>query len=130
MSIEVRWGDETHTYIDFRLIDPWDWDQYQAACDIWRSLVNEVDDKVCIILDFTETAHLPRGALAYLQKTIVDSHPKTGVPIIVGANPLIRSIINTVVQLYPITAKTLTMVATHEDAMDYIKQWQREGMDA
>lgn len=130
MPIVVRWDDETHTYIDCKLIDPWDWDQYQTACHEWRRLVDEADGKVCIIFDFTETARMPRGALAHLQRTIVDPHPKTGIPIIVGANPLIRSIISTVLRLYPRTARSLTMVATHEDAIAHIKQWQWEGMDA
>ena len=124
MPIEVCWGDETHTYIDYRLTDPWDWDHYQVACQDWQSLADEADGKLCTILDFTETAYLPRGALAHLQKTAVNPHPMNGVLIMVGVNPLLRTIISIMQRLYPKAAQSLTLVATRAEAMDHVKQRQ------
>ena len=121
MPIEVRWGDEAHNYIYYRLIDPWDWDHYQAMCPNWRHLADEADGTVCTIVDFTETAHLPRGVLVHLQKFVVNPHPNNGVIVMVGANPLIRAIINTMQRLYPKAAKSLTLVTTREEAMTQVK---------
>lgn len=119
MNIDANWDNETKTIIRYQYRNGWNWDDYFAAIKAAADLLDTVDHKVDIIMDFHSANLLPQGAVTQVQRAFSHPrHPNIGLTIFVGANAFIRAIENLGRRLAPSAASKwdLTFAATLEDA--------------
>jgi hypothetical protein len=127
MNIDVNWDNETKTIIRYLYKNGWNWDDYFAAIKSAGELLDTVDHKVDIIMDFHNANLIPQGAITQVQRAFSHPrHPNIRLTIFVGANAFIRAIEGIGRKLAPTAAKKwdLAFAATLEEAY-HIAEEQR-----
>jgi hypothetical protein len=116
MGIAVTWDNEQHSTLLYSFHDPWDWTDYDEAMRTGAKMLDTASQKVAVIIDFTETHTLPRGAIRHMSVTAEQLHPQQGAMVIVGANPFIHAIGGILTRLYPGQTRELHNVKTMQQA--------------
>ncbi len=112
MSVEVRWYDESQTFLVIGLIYPWNWSELENGFK--RSV--EILDTV----DLPIARGKPEGnGLAYLKRILQNNnaHPRAGVVYLVNPNPIARSMVQVIQRLYRGETHGLRIVANREEAL-------------
>lgn len=119
MNIDVMWDNETKTIIRYLFKNGWNWDDYFAAIKAAGELLDTVDHKVDIVMDFHSANMIPQGAITQVQRAFSHPrHPNIALTIFVGANAFIRAIEGIGRKLAPSAAQKwdLAFAATLEEA--------------
>lgn len=117
MGIQVRWDNPQKDILLCIFEESWNWQDYQAAMEQGRALIDSVDYAVDVIFDFQRTHFAPSGALRHLGnsfRSLADAHLNRLV--IVGATGILHIIVEVLNNLYPRTAETMTQAVTLEQA--------------
>ena len=120
MTIEVRWGDEAQTHIYAQFTNTWDWVEYHTAIEEWQRLTTVIPHKVANLVDLTQSATLPRGAMNIFGKTAQNIPANTDLFIIIGGDSLLCSVLTATQNIYPHPDKQLVFVTTPEEAYSYL----------
>lgn len=100
MGIKVIWDNDEKTIIRYCYDSQWTLSDFNEAYTESRALLNTVDHKVHFIIDIRDSHILPNGALSR-GRTITNSpHPNEGRTAIVGANAVIRAVMNLFRRIY------------------------------
>ncbi|MEZ4668735.1 MAG: hypothetical protein R3E39_12555 [Anaerolineae bacterium] len=101
MSITVDWDNPEKTVIRFKYDGSWTLTDYFAANEQSVGMMDNVDHKVHIIIDVTESKILPNGVISQGRSAANrGKHHNQGTVMIVGANGLIRGMFDIFKKLY------------------------------
>src|SRR3990172_4939284 len=87
MTIEVNWDSEKHTIVRYVFQKGWSWDEVDPAFKAAAALMDTVDYKVDVIMDFSPSSLLvPKGAFTHAQRALSNPrHPNIATTVVVGS---------------------------------------------
>lgn len=99
MPVTVDWLNEKRNTVHVKFIKPWSWDEYYPAYDKGYQMTESVENRVNIIMDFTESGGmLPPSALTHFKKAADKAHPRRGAIVIVSKRLMLVKSLASVVQ--------------------------------
>lgn len=104
MPIIVKWYDTEKQNICYEVVGRWTWEDLFVAIDEAVQLLDTVDYPVNLILDMTQTSHVPTLAVREMGKVAnapTMSHPNTKKLLVVGANSYIEIMLNVFKKVFP-----------------------------
>lgn len=123
MSIHSHWHDDARTILLLHADAAWTWDDLFAEMDTIISRIDEAGHLVDLILDFTETLHIPDRPIVQLPRLAEYRHPNLCALVFVGIKtPLARITTDIFGRLY----KDLHRTATMEEALAVVARRRAE----
>lgn len=121
MPVTTDWLDEKKNTLYMKFSKPWTWDEYYPASDLAKSLTDSVENRVNILLDFTESGGmLPPSALTHFKKSAEKAHPRRGAVIIVSKRMmLVKSLVTVIQKIVPMN-QAILFADTLEEAKGII----------
>lgn len=114
--ISVAWHNSEKNVLVMTMATPWSWEEYHQKTAEMYDLLDSVGHKVDVLLDFTESIHLPPNAFSHLCNLDRKTHSNRGAVILVGFSKYLQVIADVLVKLYPAAAKSARMVRTLDEA--------------
>ncbi len=117
MGIQVRWDNPQQDILLCVFEETWNWQDYHAAMQQGRALIDSVDHSVDVIFDFQRTHFAPSGALRHLGnsfRSLADANLNRLV--IVSATGILHIIVEVLTNLYPRTAASMSQAVTMKEA--------------
>ena len=74
MSVQSKWYDEAQTIIRYTFEDQWTWDDYNAALNHCRALLDTVNYPVDLIYDFNHAPTPPRNLVTRFWQVSMTRH--------------------------------------------------------
>jgi hypothetical protein len=93
MAITVEWANEQKTAFCWTFEGRWTWIEYSAGMQRSNTLAREVSHRIDVIVDMRNSGVVPTSALSYIKFERADQPEKMGRIVVVGASPLVRTII-------------------------------------
>jgi hypothetical protein len=122
MGIKVTWDNEDHSAIRYDYEGKWTWnDLYEAVKECHR-LLDSVNYKVDSIIDLEHSSLLPENALSHGQSVVKMSHPNQGIMIVVGANALVRSLLDIYKRIYVKNTPPVLVARTMAEARETVQR--------
>jgi galactose-1-phosphate uridylyltransferase len=100
MSIVVGWDNTDKTIIRWQFVNDWSWDDYYGALQVSRQLNQQARGMVDIIVDMRASQTLPNNIFTHAQNVLQTRSLNIGVIVVIGLNPLLRSVYNTFKNLH------------------------------
>lgn len=75
MGVTTVWGDSDQSFMLVTFEKPWTWDDFQAAVDQMRVLLNESSHKLTLLLDIRSAGFPPQGAVRRFKEVGETNHP-------------------------------------------------------
>lgn len=100
MPITVEWDNPEKTVVRMAMMGTWTWDEAYAKADEGYAMLETVDYEVGIIIDMTQSPHIPDHAISNAQAMIKRRHPRTGLTVFVRVNTFFTSMWNIFSRLY------------------------------
>jgi hypothetical protein len=122
MGINVSWGQTDKTYLLVEFAANWTWQDFYAAGTQVRALLQEVDTKIPLIVDFSQIHELPRGILTHFPAAIHNDHPRRGAIYFVGVDTVLSAVGRMLSRMYPKAAATAFVLPTRALAIQHIMQ--------
>jgi len=130
MPISVTWDNPEKTVICFTFEERWTWDEYHAAADRISEMVNSVNHRVDLIIDF-RTGYVPDNAIKQVESgSPLFWHPQAGFGVLVGVKGFIRSLLMLFTQVYPGHTQWLILAANVEDARAILTKQRQQAQIA
>ena len=123
MPINVQWYEETQENIQYDVINVWSWEDLYDAIDEAVILLDSVDYKVNLIIDFTNTNYLPQISykhLSHVANAPTMTHDNTNKFIMIGANKYINVMLSVFKKIFPPVAEKYIAVETREKLSDVL----------
>ena len=124
MSITVSWGQTNKAYLLVEFKANWTWQDFYAAGTKIRVLLQEVDARVPLIVDFSQMRELPRGFLTHFPAAIQNDHPQRGTIYFVGVTTVLIAVGRMLARMYPKAASTTCVLPTRASAIQRVTQTQ------
>ncbi|NDJ52318.1 MAG: hypothetical protein GYB68_04425 [Chloroflexi bacterium] len=118
MAIHSVWANESKTIMAVVFEGQWTWDEYFASVDERTVMMDSVNHQVDFIVDFRDSAPLPKMALKNLAKAAQQTHPNQGMTVIVGAT---KKTIARALEIFSRTFYDLSFVNNNEEAFKLIE---------
>ncbi len=126
MPITVQWHNPEQTIVNFHFTAAWTWAEYDTAAQQARTMMDNVQHKIDIILEFDPKGRLPGNSFLNIQRAIANPHRNQGIIVIVGLNVFIRMVGSVMESVYPALARERKLAANLEEAQRIISEIQRE----
>ncbi len=120
MTIEATWLDDTKRAIVYTFTPGWTWTEFTQNNKTVSEMLDTVNYKVDIILDFTVRTVPPPNALSNFRRIAKASHPNRGRIILVGARMLFHTIAGQFVRLASKLSQEILTVDTLEAACQLV----------
>ena len=121
--IRVEWASDSRTVIYWYLPNGWTWADFYIAQKEVDTMIDTVSGTVDGIFLPDNPRYLPPNALTNLRNITLRRHPRYGYSMVVGVNPYVRSLLNTLAHLLP-NDNIIRFVATEEEAHTLIAETQ------
>jgi hypothetical protein len=126
MPISVTWDNAEQTVICLTFDGRWTWDDYHTAASEISAMLNSVNHRVDLIVDF-RTSELPNNAVKQVESgSALFWHPQAGFGVLVGVKGFIRSLLMLFIQVYPNSAQWLLLAASVEDAREMLARQHQQ----
>jgi hypothetical protein len=122
MPIEVNWFNEQKTAVLMNFEGQWTWEPFYAAIDEAFALLDTISHKAALIIDLGNSEGLPKNSIANIRNAQGMHHPQRACVIFVGMNTFMRMIGNLALRLSRGSKGNVYIVATLDDALQYIPQ--------
>lgn len=88
MNIRAAWDNEDNTILRYEFLKGWSWNDLYQAFEIGNSLLDSVEHRVDVIMDFTNASlFAPSGAINQAQHVANNPrHPNIGLTVVVGSS--------------------------------------------
>src|SRR5689334_23348396 len=130
MGIHISWDDDAQTRFLYQFDADWTRDEFFAAKDQAKTMMDVVPHKFAIIIDLTQVSRLPPDSLARARNALRDGHPGAAFIVTVVADPVFRTVIGTLRDIAPISPRAVEIVSTLDEARlkahDYLDQVSAE----
>ncbi|MGB7338372.1 MAG: hypothetical protein WBC91_05725 [Phototrophicaceae bacterium] len=97
MSVQSKWYDEAQTIIRYTFEDQWTWDDYNAALNHCRALLDTVNYPVDLIYDFNHAPTPPRNLVTRFWQVSMTRHQNiSGLIVVLGSSKLMQMLTSAV----------------------------------
>ncbi|MEO8609148.1 MAG: hypothetical protein ABI690_14760 [Chloroflexota bacterium] len=132
MAVRVAWDNEAKTIIHYQFGENWTWEEYYPAKALAYEMISTVSHKVGVILETQHNGAIPHNLLPNFRNGLRTKHPSTVIVVIVVTRPFLRTMINTVRALSPLSNAHFEMVSTLGQArqmiLDYLRTLQPDNL--
>lgn len=102
MKIQPVWDNEEKTIIRHIFERGWGWTDFHQALDEASKMMDTVDHRVDVILDFRAASMIPSGAITQVKKAYTNpKHPNIGTTVVIGASAFMQAIVSVGTRLSP-----------------------------
>lgn len=122
MSVHASWYTDDQTIIHIQFMGKWQWADFHTAFNQSRSLVSQVDHPVDILMDFTQSEHIPNGAIGEVRRAAHDVHPNRRFVMVVGVSKMLDMLFRIVKQIYPSATQKMNTADSIELALDKLEE--------
>lgn len=105
MPIIIEWDNPEKTIVRMTMMGIWTWDDAYHGADKGYAMLESVDYEVGIIIDLTQSHHIPDHAITNAQAMIKRRHPRTGLTVFVRASTFFTSMWNIFNRVYAALAR-------------------------
>ncbi len=119
MNIELVWDNDQKTILRYIYGKSWTWADFNSAAKLAYDMLDTVDQKVSVIMDFQNANIIPQGAITQVQRAFsTPRHANISTTLIVGssANTFLQAIAGVGRKLSRSNDWQLTFVATLPEA--------------
>lgn len=122
MRVTVSWANEEQSIIRYDFVRGWEWRDIHNALDEAHKMVDTVDHRVDVLMDFSSASLLPSGALTQLNMAYRNpKHENIGVTYLIAKSSFVSSIVTMAQKLWGRNNEwDLEFVATEEEALEKI----------
>ena len=130
MSVKITWDNSSQSTLYVSLERDWTWQDFMSAFHESHEMMNTAKHPVSLIIDVSETQHIPPGFFSFMRRIRLHAHPLTGAIILVGANKVITYITNSFVGIFGKSGRPFYMAETVQEARWWLadvvpqRQWQ------
>jgi hypothetical protein len=100
MPITVEWDNPEKTVVRMAMMGVWSWDEAYEKADEGYAMLQSVDYEVGIIIDMTQSHHIPDHAISNAQAMIKRRHPRTGLTVFVRVSTFFTAMWNIFSRVY------------------------------
>jgi len=103
IEVMLLYDDDDFMIVHTIYTDPWTWRDFYRALARDRAMVRQANGRtVYRVIDFTETRHVPPGALQHFRRArrVLFGNPSV-TTFFVAAHPVMRALTQTISRLYP-----------------------------
>jgi len=87
VNISVVWDNDEKTILRYVYGKNWNWADFHSAAKEAYQMLDAVDHKVNVIMDFQNAQLIPQGAITNVQRAFsTQRHPNINMTVIVGAS--------------------------------------------
>lgn len=116
MGVEVEWDNAAKTVIRFSYAGRWTWDEMYRAVDTSTALIDSVPHPIAMIIDMSESAGVPPGAMTHGRAIQQRAHPHVVMQVTVNAGGFVMSMARAFSKLYgTLTQSNMTHFASSVD---------------
>ena len=115
MAITIEWDSNEQTSLLCEYRDKWTWEEFFAAGQKSTDMKNQVNHKVDLILDMSETT-IPNGVALKFRKIANLKTPNTGILVLVTNSDMVRMLFNLFTNIYSPAAKKYQIVNSIDKA--------------
>ncbi len=94
MNLSIAWDNPEQTVIRQTLLDGWTWEALYELNQQTNAMMRSVDHTVHLMVDFTQTSHLPVGGLTHAHNIFKNYPPNFGILVVVTHNLLVERMIS------------------------------------
>ena len=116
MGIHVSWDDDAQTRFLYHFEQQWTREEFFAARDHAKTMMDAVAHKFAIIIDLTQVSRLPPDSLARARNALRSGHPGAVFIVTVAPDPVVRTVIATLRDIAPISPRVVDIVSTLDEA--------------
>jgi hypothetical protein len=116
MSVAVVWDDDEKSIIRFIFEGSWTLDELYTAFDEQSQMLDSVDHKVDVIVDFRESNAVPEhliGNFSRIFQSSGSSHPNTGMTVLVGVGGFAQILADLFSKFFARLPTTTTLEEAH-----------------
>ncbi|MBI5671091.1 MAG: hypothetical protein HZC41_24105 [Chloroflexi bacterium] len=128
MPMTVRWGDSDLTILHYTVSGIWSWEEFFNTIEYGRKMREQRgSEPVRVIVDFSETHHLPTGAVSHFGNLFRRGAPSTDQVervIIVKPGRFLAAIADILLKLNPKAVSKVTFVDSIAEAYALLGQSQ------
>lgn len=130
MGIELYWDNDERTVMLCEITGSWTWDEMYQTLEKIKKVTDAADYEIGAILDVSQGISVPGGtiftptALEHAKRMLKMGEGGTGPVVIVGANPMIRTIYQTFHNLDRKALGNVRFAATVDEARAMLAQRQ------
>lgn len=107
MKIEPMWDNEQQTIIRHIFQRGWSWTDFHQALEKASTMMDTVQHRVDVVLDFRDASIIPSGAITQVKKAYSNpKHPNIGATVVVGANSFMQALVQVGTKLTPGTLQS------------------------
>ncbi len=108
MGIQVVWDDEAKTIVRYTFGGSWAWDDFFAAVQTARQMIDSVPGAVGVIMETdTERTQYPPNMLTNLRKALGSKHPRTKIIVVVAKNQFLQVMLSILTQIAGVSGKAI-----------------------
>jgi hypothetical protein len=120
MSLSVEWDDVDNTILRYTLGSTWTWEEMDVVWQKGAQMTVGITERFDIILDAREMKSFPRDIFEIAPTRYALGGLNGGVSVLVGANTMVRSILDMLILTKPRTFSHFRFADTFEDAYQLI----------
>ena len=121
MTIRIGWGDADKAYIYVQFIGYWSLEEYDAVCQKWGELIQEVEHPLSVIANFADSQGTPRDAWRHVAQSLPNFMEKGEIIIILGMSAVRDAYNHLSMDIAPETAERIKSLPTLQAALDHLK---------
>lgn len=91
MGITIHWENTKMSAIRYEFNGGWNWDMFEETLESGFQMIEQADDRVTVILDLTQTAHIPGHFAMNMSQILSVAPPNQGNLIFVGGGEAVRA---------------------------------------
>lgn len=129
MTITVGWDNAEKTTLRYNLEGRWDWNSFYAALKQADALMDTVMHEVDIIVDISQSQHIPEGMISHIGSLGRKVHRNAGLTTLVGTNRFVVTLFDLFRKIRPQMSDNVRIVPSLEEARSILatKQSQISG---
>lgn len=125
MAIDLYWDDDNLTTLLCIFDGRWTWSDLHATLKTIQQITDDLPHEVAAIIDVRKGAHLPEGmfsaqSLEKAKQLVRLGEGGTGLILVVGANPIIRTIFEAVSKLDRNAVANVQFMDSVKQAREYL----------
>lgn len=120
MSIKVKWDNAEKMILRYNFEGDWTWQELDMMWRQSEQMVEGLTERYDVILDVRQMNGIPRNALQVIRDQFEVHSPNGGLTVLVGANALMRAILDVLTRIKPQGFGHYRCASTLEEAYQLI----------
>jgi hypothetical protein len=120
VSITIKWDNAEKTILSYTFDGEWTWQELDIVWRQGENMVEGITQRYDVIMDLRNMNVIPRNALQVMRDRYELHSPNGGLTVLIGANALIRAILDVLTRIKPQAFEHYRCVPTLEEAYQLI----------